>query len=241
MRGLINIQFAVKGAEVFVLEANPRASRTVPFVSKASGVPIAKVAARVMMGTSLADLRREGLLTDRPETAQGFVAVKQAILPWERFPEEDTVLGPEMKATGEVMGIAADFGTAYAKALVSSGYEIPAGGVVFLSLADRDKPVGLAVAQAFIMLGFGLMATAGTACYLSHHGLVSESVGKVGEGGGHSVDRIESGEVALVINTSQGRRSRSDGRLIRAASRRRGIPCITTVPGALAVARQSAG
>ena len=235
VRGLINIQYAVKGEEVLVLEANPRASRTIPFISKASGIPLAKVAARVMMGTTLAELRREGLLIE--EAPLRFVAVKQPVLPWERFPEEDTVLGPEMKATGEVMGIAQDIGTAYAKALLSSGHVIPEEGVVFLSLADRDKPVGLAVAQAFTMLGFRLMATAGTARYLAHHGVVTEPVAKVGEGDDHSAARIESGKVALVVNTPQGRRARSDGSLIRAASRRRGIPCITTVPGALAVAR----
>ena len=235
VHGLINIQYAVKGEEVLVLEANPRASRTIPFISKASGIPLAKVAARVMMGTTLAELRREGLLIE--EAPLRFVAVKQPVLPWERFPEEDTVLGPEMKATGEVMGIAQDIGTAYAKALLSSGHVIPEEGVVFLSLADRDKPVGLAVAQAFTMLGFRLMATAGTARYLAHHGVVTEPVAKVGEGDDHSAARIESGKVALVVNTPQGRRARSDGSLIRAASRRRGIPCITTVPGALAVAR----
>ena len=235
VRGLINIQYAVKGEEVLVLEANPRASRTIPFISKASGIPLAKVAARVMMGATLVELRREGLLIEAGPVR--FVAVKQPVLPWERFPEEDTVLGPEMKATGEVMGIAPDIGTAYAKALLSSGHVIPEGGVVFLSLADRDKPVGLAVAQAFTMLGFRLMATAGTARYLAHHGVVTEPIAKVGEGADHSAARIESGEVALVVNTPQGRRARSDGSLIRAASRRRGIPCITTVPGALAVAR----
>ena len=239
VRGLINIQFAVKGEEVLILEANPRASRTVPFISKAAGVPIAKVAARVMMGATLEDLRHEGMLADPPgENLTGrFVAVKEAVLPWERFPEEDTVLGPEMKATGEVMGIGSDFGSAYGKALLGSGCRVPDGGVVFFSLADRDKPVGLAAAQAFSMLGFRLAATAGTARYLAHHGVASDIVAKVGEGPGDSVTRIESGQIALVVNTPRGRRARSDGSLIRAASRRRGIPCITTVPGALAVAR----
>jgi len=239
VRGLINIQFAVKGEDVLILEANPRASRTVPFISKAAGVPIAKVAARVMMGATLGDLRDERILSDPADrqTAAPFVAVKQAVLPWERFPEEDTVLGPEMKATGEVMGIGSDIGTAYAKALLGVGWQVPADGVVFFSLADRDKPVGLAAAQAFSMLGFRLAATAGTARYLAHHGVASDLVAKVGEGPQDSVTRIESGQVAMVVNTPRGRRARSDGSLIRAASRRRGIPCITTVPGALAVAR----
>jgi len=239
VRGLINIQFAVKGEEVLILEANPRASRTVPFVSKATGVPIAKVAARVMMGATIADLRTEGILagTATENRAEPFVAVKQAVLPWDRFPEADTVLGPEMKATGEVMGIGSDIGLAYAKALLGAGWRVPESGVVFFSLADRDKGVGLAAAQAFSMLGFRLAATAGTARFLAHHGLASDVVVKVGEGPDDSVARIESGQIAMVVNTPRGRRARSDGSLIRAASRRSAIPCITTVAGALAVAR----
>ena len=235
VKGLINIQFAVKSDDVFLLEANPRGSRTVPFISKAVGIPLAKVAARVMLGATIEELRTEGIIpafVDRP-----YVAVKEAVLPWDRFPEEDTVLGPEMRATGEVMGIGHDVGTAYAKALLAAGHQIPKSGTVFLSLAERDKPLGLAVAQAFTMLGFSLLASPGTARFLDHHGVTAESVNKVGEGPRDTVNRIESGEVDLVVNTPRGRRARGDGRLIRHASASRGVPCVTTIAGALAVAR----
>jgi carbamoyl-phosphate synthase large subunit len=235
VRGLINVQFAVKGNEAFVLEANPRASRTAPFISKASGIPLAKVAARVMMGATLEELRAEGLLA--PPRDRNFVAVKEAVLPWDRFPEEDIVLGPEMRSTGEVMGIGPDVGVAYAKALLAAGHILPSRGTVFLSLADRDKPMGLAVAQAFTMLGFSLIATRGTARYLSHHAIYADVVNKVGEGPDDTRHRIEAGEVHLVINTPRGGRARWDGRLIRHTARRFDVPCVTTIAGALAVAR----
>jgi carbamoyl-phosphate synthase large subunit len=236
VRGLINIQFAVKGDEVFVLEANPRASRTIPFISKARGIPLARVAARVMMGATLEELREEGVLP-REAGEPGFVAVKEAVLPWDRFPEEDSVLGPEMKATGEVMGIGSDVGVAYAKALLGAGRVLPDRGRVFLSFADRDKPLGLAVAQAFVMLGFELLSTAGTARYLRHHAIETEAVNKIGEGPRDIGERLENGEVALVINTPRGGRARSDGMTIRKAARRHSVPCVTTVHGGLAVAR----
>ena len=188
VRGLINIQFAVKGNEAFVLEVNPRGSRTVPFISKASGIPLAKVAARVMMGATLEQLRAEGVLIE--PGARDFVAVKEAVLPWDRFPEEDIVLGPEMRSTGEVMGIGPDVGVAYAKALLAAGHVLPSSGTVFLSLADRDKPMGLAAAQAFTMLGFKLVATRGTARFLSHHAIHADVVSKVGEGPDDSRNRI---------------------------------------------------
>ena len=235
VQGLINIQFAVKSDEVFLLEANPRGSRTVPFISKAVGLPLAKIAARVMMGATLESLRIEGMIPESQH--RSFVAVKEAVLPWDRFPEEDTVLGPEMRATGEVMGIGEEVGTAYAKALLAAGHQIPTSGTVFLSLAERDKPMGLAVAQAFTMLGFSLLASPGTARFLEHHGIDAESVNKVGEGPRDTVERIESGEVDLVVNTPRGRRARGDGRRIRHVSASRGIPCVTTIAGALAVAR----
>jgi carbamoyl-phosphate synthase large subunit len=246
VRGLINIQYAVKGDEVFVLEANPRASRTVPFISKAAGVPLAKLAARVMLGATLGDLAAEGsLLRPGPVPTAGgfayglppFTAVKEAVLPWDRFPEEDSVLGPEMRATGEVMGIGPDAGVAYAKALLAAGHRLPMGGTVFLSFADRDKPMGLAVAQAFHMLGFRLVATRGTARYLAHHAVPAEVIDKVGEGPDDTRAWIESGRVNLVVNTPRGGRARSDGAVIRRAARLRGVPCVTTLPGALAVAR----
>ncbi len=235
VRGLINIQFAVKGDDVFVLEANPRASRTVPFISKVRGIPLAKVAARIMLGATLRELREEGLIPE-PSPVE-FTAVKEAVLPWDRFPEEDSVLGPEMKATGEVMGIGPDPGVAYAKALLAAGHRLPTEGTVFLSLADRDKPMGLAVAQAFHMLGFDLVATKGTARYLVHHAIPARTVAKVGEGPDDTRTLIESGRVQLVVNTPRGRKARSDGRVIRHAARMRGIPCVTTLQGALAVAR----
>jgi carbamoyl-phosphate synthase large subunit len=235
VRGLINIQFAVKGSDVFVLEANPRASRTVPFISKAKAMPLASIAARVMLGASIEELREEGLVPT-VET-RGFVAVKDAVLPWERFPEEDSVLGPEMKATGEVMGIGEDVGTAFGKALLAAGHALPDRGRVFLSFADRDKPMGLAVAQAFVMLGFELVATQGTARYLGHHAVDAERVHKVGEGTRDIGERLENGEINLVINTPRGGRARSDGSAIRRAARIHSVPCVTTIQGALAVAR----
>ncbi|MFQ5522606.1 MAG: carbamoyl-phosphate synthase large subunit [Acidimicrobiia bacterium] len=236
VRGLINIQFAVKADEVFVLEANPRASRTVPFISKARGIPLARIAARVMMGSSLAELRNEDLVRSA-EASPDFVAVKDAVLPWDRFPEEDSVLGPEMKATGEVMGIGSDVGVAYGKALLGAGHVLSDRGRVFLSFADRDKPMGLAVAQAFAMLGFDLLATPGTARFLDYHAVPAEVVDKVGEGPRDIGERLKNGEVQLVINTPRGRRARSDGTRIRQAARHHAVPCVTTIPGALAVAR----
>ncbi|MFP5330855.1 MAG: carbamoyl-phosphate synthase large subunit [Acidimicrobiia bacterium] len=235
VRGLINIQFAVKGDDVFILEANPRASRTVPFISKASGLPLAKAAARVMMGATLRQLRDEGLIP--PPRTVSFTAVKEAVLPWDRFPEEDSVLGPEMRATGEVMGIGPDAGVAYAKALLAAGHVLPTSGTVFISLADRDKPMGLAVAQAFHMLGFDLVATPGTARFLEHHAVPATAINKVGQGPDDTKEWIESGRVQLIVNTPQGGRSRSDGRIIRHAARSVGVPCVTTIAGALSVAR----
>ena len=235
VRGLINIQFAIKGTEVFVLEANPRASRTVPFISKAKGVPLARIAARVMLGTTIEELRREGLVPD--QVNKSFVAVKEAVLPWNRFSEEDSVLGPEMKATGEVMGIGPDVGIAFGKALLGAGHVLPDRGRVFLSFADRDKPMGLAVAQAFVMLGFDLVATQGTARFLEHHAIRADPVPKIGEGPRDIGERLENGEIHLVVNTPRGGRARSDGSAIRRASRSHAVPCVTTIQGALAVAR----
>ena len=246
VRGLINIQFAVKyggadrtaGDEVFVLEANPRGSRTVPFISKATGVPLAKAATRVMMGDSLEELRRQGVFADAP--APAFTSAKEAVLPWDRFPEEDIVLGPEMRATGEVMGIGDDPGVAYAKAMLAAGSGIPDGGTVFLSLADRDKPPGLDAARAFAAEGFHLLASPGTAAFLRRGGVEAESVPKAGEGPRDIVQRVSEGEVGLVINTPRGRRARGDGKLIRRAASARGVPCITTISAAHAAARSLA-
>jgi carbamoyl-phosphate synthase large subunit len=235
VKGLLNIQFAVQGDDVFVLEANPRASRTVPFISKATGVPLAKVGTRVMLGETLADLRASGVLPDR-RIPTDFVAIKEAVLPWTRFPGEDTVLGPEMRATGEVMGIGSNLGIAYAKSLLAAGHRLPEGGRVFISLADRDKPVGVQVARLFEEAGFRLLATHGTAGNLARHGVAATHVDKVGEGTYDPVSLIETGAIDLVVNTPRGRRARGDGGLIRRAATRRGIPCVTTVQGGLAVA-----
>ena len=235
VRGLVNMQFAVRGDEVFVLEANPRASRTVPFIAKATGVPLARIATRVMMGDTIEKLRAEGLVPSR--RAEGFVAVKEAVLPWNRFPDEEGLLGPEMRATGEVMGMADDFGTAYAKALLGAGHRIPEGGTVFLSLSDRDKAFGEGVARRYVELGFRILATAGTAAFLSARGIPAAHVDKVGEGPWDPVRLIEEGKVDLVVNTPRGRRARGDGSLIRRAARKAGIPCVTTVQGGGAVAQ----
>ena len=235
VRGMVNIQFAVKGDDVFVLEANPRGSRTVPFIAKASGVPLAKLAARVMAGAALGELAAEGLYAD--PGPPGFVAVKEAVLPWDRFPEDDMVLGPEMRATGEVMGIGPEPGPAYAKAMMAAGGAIPVSGAVFLSFADRHKPAGSAVAEALAGLQFRLLASAGTADYLAGRGVEAAPVPKVGEGPGDIRRRIEDGEVDLIINTPQGRRARGDGRLIRRAASSLRVPIVTTIAAAEAVIR----
>jgi carbamoyl-phosphate synthase large subunit len=237
VRGLVNVQYAVKAGQVFVIEANPRASRTVPFVAKATGVPLAKVAARVMIGHTLVDLRAEGLL-GAPATG-GHVSVKEAVLPFNRFPDVDSVLGPEMRSTGEVMGIDTTFGLAFAKSQIAAGSRLPDGGTVFFSLADRDKPVGLEAARRFADLGFQLAATAGTARYLREHGVpVATEVAKVGEsaGGQDAVELISSGRVQLVVNSPRGRGPRADGAHIRRAASVHSIPCLTTAAAARAAA-----
>jgi carbamoyl-phosphate synthase large subunit len=238
VRGLLNVQYAVKDGEVFVIEANPRASRTVPFVAKATGVPLAKIAARVMAGATLAELRDEGFL--KPPVTGGHVSVKEAVLPFNRFPDVDTLLGPEMRSTGEVMGIDRTFGLAFAKGQIAAGDKLPEGGGVFLSLADRDKPSGLLAARKFAELGFTLIATSGTAAYLEERGLaVDQVVAKVGEDGQRgetAVDLIATGKVQLVVNTPRGSGPRADGRYIRTAASVHRIPCITTVAAAVAAA-----
>jgi len=234
--GPINVQYAVKDGAVFVLEANPRASRTVPFVAKATGVPVAKVAARVMAGATLAELRAEGLL--RPPATGGWVSVKEAVLPFGRFPGVDTLLGPEMRSTGEVMGIGSTFGMAFAKSQIAAGTGLPSEGTVFLSLADRDKASALGAARMFHELGLLLAATSGTAAFLGSHGIpVATVVAKVGEpGAADAVELIASGKVQLVVNTPRGRGPRVDGVHIRAAALAHQVPCLTTVAAARAAA-----
>ena len=237
VRGLCNVQFAVKDDRAYVLEANPRASRTVPFVAKATGVPVAMVAARVMVGATLSELRTEGLLV---EPVGGHVSVKEAVLPFNRFPGVDTLLGPEMRSTGEVMGIGATFGLAFAKSQIAAGNRLPTSGTVFFSLADRDKATGLEVARHFAALGFDLAATSGTAALLESEGIaVGTVVAKVGEshpGKVDAVDLIAGGKVQLVVNTPRGRGPRADGLHIRATALANLVPCLTTVAAAKAAA-----
>ncbi len=234
--GLVNVQYAVVGHTVYVIEANPRASRTVPFVAKATGVPLAKVASRVMLGATLQELRVEGLLT-RPVTG-GHVSVKEAVLPFSRFPDVDTALGPEMRSTGEVMGIDRTFGRAFIKAETAAGTVLPTSGTVFLSLADADKPAGLVVAKRLRDLGLGIAATTGTAEYLERFGQrVDRVIGKLSESHmnlENAVDLIAQGEISFVVNTPQGRGSRSDGEAIRKAANANRVSSVTTVKAALA-------
>ncbi|WP_426572758.1 carbamoyl-phosphate synthase large subunit [Aquihabitans sp. McL0605] len=235
--GLINVQFAVRDGEVYVIEANPRASRTVPFVAKATGVPLVKVASRVMVGATLDELRAEGLM--RPGSTDGHVAVKEAVLPFNRFPDADRVLGPEMRSTGEVMGIDRSFGLAFAKSQIAAGDRLPESGRVFFSLADRDKANGVTAARGFLELGFEVVATEGTAAAFEAAGVdVARRVAKLGDDGGGetAVDLIRDGDIQMVVNSPRGRGPRADGGYIRAAAGVAGIPCLTTAAAALAAA-----
>ena len=229
--GLLNVQFAIREDTLYVIEANPRASRTVPFVSKAIGLPVAKLACRVLLGERLADL-------DLPaDTSNDHVCVKEVVLPFDRFAGADSLLGPEMRSTGEVMGIARDFPTAFAKAQAAAGAQLPNGGTAFITVADGDKPAATGVATILHDLGFEIVATRGTAQAIRKMGIPAETINKIGEGSPHVVDWIERGEVDLVINTPVGTGARTDGYEIRAAAIARGIPCITTMTGAMAAAR----
>ena len=240
--GLINVQYALKGDRVYVIEANPRASRTVPFISKATGVPLAKVAARVMAGASLAELRSEGLVPDRSVGHDGMthVAVKEAVMPFERFPGVDTLLGPEMRSTGEVMGIDRTFGLAFSKAEAAAGVRLPTKGTVFISVSNRDKRSAIFPAKRLHDLGFHVLATRGTAEVLRRFGVEAEIVSKVSSKNGEPniADRIAAGDIDLVFNTPFGREARSDGYFIRTAAVQAGVSCITTM-SAMAAAVQA--
>jgi carbamoyl-phosphate synthase large subunit len=237
VRGLINIQFAVRDGRVFVLEANPRASRTVPFTSKATGVPVAKVAARVIAGASVSELEAEGLLPGRRvgHDSLDHVAVKEAVMPFERFPGVDTLLGPEMRSTGEVMGIDATFGAAFAKAEIAAGVQLPLKGTVFISVSNPDKRSVIFPAKRLEDLGFHLAATTGTGRVLQRAGVKVEIVPKLSgpqiDGRKNVVEKISSGEIEMVFNTPFGRGARSDGYGIRTAAVAAGVPCITTMAG----------
>jgi carbamoyl-phosphate synthase large subunit len=229
--GLLNVQFAIQDDVLHVIEANPRASRTVPFVSKAIGLPLAKLACRILLGTRLSEL-------DLPrESGAGHVCVKEAVLPFNRFAGADSLLGPEMRSTGEVMGIAADFPTAFAKAQAAAGAGLPTQGTVFITVADGDKPAATGIATSLHDLGFRIIATRGTARSLRRMGVPATEINKIGEGSPHVVDWIERGAVDLVINTPVGTGARTDGYEIRSAAVARGIPCITTMAGGMAAAR----
>jgi carbamoyl-phosphate synthase large subunit len=233
--GLINIQFAVHGDdELYVIEANPRASRTVPFVSKAVGVPLAKIACRLMLGERLADL---DLDLSAGRHGNGHVSVKEAVLPFSRFPSADSLLGPEMKSTGEVMGVARDFPAAFGKAQAAAGARLPDSGTVFISVTDGDKPAATQLAASLHDIGFQILATGGTAAAIRRMGVPVERILKVSEGSPNVVERIDAGEVDLVINTPTGSGARTDGWEIRRAAVRAGIPCITTMTGASAAQR----
>jgi carbamoyl-phosphate synthase large subunit len=229
--GLMNVQYAIQDERLYVLEVNPRASRTVPFVSKATGVPLAKLAVKAMLGRSLAEL---GLTT---ETVPLHRSVKEAVLPFDRFPDVDTLLGPEMKSTGEVMGIGPDFGTAYAKAQLGAGQRLPVGGTVFISVMDIDKPAVVPVAREFERLGFTILSTSGTGDFLRGQGIAVQHVNKLTQGRPHVEDAIKNRQIDLVINTGSGDRSSRDGYVIRRTALKYGIPYVTTAAGALAVSK----
>jgi len=226
--GLMNIQFAIKDDVIYVLEVNPRASRTVPYLSKATGVPLAKVAARVMIGRTLAE---QGLTEDLDVSG---VFVKSPVFPFVRFPGVDTLLGPEMKSTGEVMGGADSFGNAYAKAMIAAGHPLPFEGTAFISVNNQDKPGVVPIAKDLVRLGFSLLATRGTAAYLRAHGVEAEIVFKINEGRPHIGDEILNKRVSLVINTPLGRESFFDDRSVRRVAMMQGVAAITTLTGAAA-------
>jgi carbamoyl-phosphate synthase large subunit len=231
--GLMNVQFAVKDGEVYVLEVNPRASRTVPFVAKATGVPIAKIAARIMTGEKLADLLPPEKRRSRfdPDKSLGHVAVKEAVFPFARFPGVDLILGPEMRSTGEVMGLDADFGRAFAKSQLGSGVDLPLQGCVFVSVRDGDKESLVEPCRQLVGWGFELVATSGTARKLREAGVPVRIVNKVQEGRPDIVDEMRSGRIQLVFNTTEGAQAIADSFSLRRTALTHNIPYYTTVAG----------
>ncbi len=229
--GLMNIQYAVKNGTIYVLEVNPRASRTIPFVSKATGVPLAKLATKVIMGNRLKDL---GLTK---EVLPSHISVKESVFPFARFPGVDTLLGPEMKSTGEVMGIDQSFGLAFAKSQLAAGQKLPLSGAVFISVRDEDKMALLETAFLLYDLGFKIIATGGTSLFLSHHGISTQRVNKVREGRPHVVDMIKNGEINLVINTTSDKKAIAESYSIRRTALTFDIPYTTTLAGAKATAQ----
>jgi carbamoyl-phosphate synthase large subunit len=228
VKGLMNVQFAVKDGDVYLIEVNPRASRTVPFTAKATGIPVAKIAARVMAGEKLASFDLS------PRNVGNHIAVKEAVFPFARFPGVDPVLGPEMKSTGEVMGIDADFATAFAKSQLAASTVLPQTGRVFISVKDSDKPQIIDAARDLVSLGFELVATSGTELVLKAAGIPVTAVNKVAEGRPHIVDRIKDGEIALIFNTTEGLQSLKDSQSIRASALYGRVPYYTTAPASRA-------
>jgi carbamoyl-phosphate synthase large subunit len=229
--GLMNVQFAIQQGVVFVLEVNPRASRTVPYVSKATGRPLAKIAARCMVGRSLADQRVAG------EVVPPYYSVKEAVFPFIKFPGVDTILGPEMKSTGEVMGVGESFAEAFVKSQLAAGVKLPTAGRVFVSVRDGDKPRAVELARILVDLGFSIVASRGTAGALAAAGVPVTPVNKVHEGRPHIVDMILNDEIALVINTVQEKRTAiRDSYHIRRAALTDQVPTFTTIAGARAAA-----
>ena len=226
--GLMNVQFAVKNKDIFILEVNPRASRTIPFVGKATGVPLAKIAAKVMAGKTLYELGMQ------KEQEIKHIAVKEAVFPFDRFYGVDTILGPEMKSTGEVMGIDNNFGLAFGKSQTSSGNKIPLSGKIFISLKDKDKAPSVPIVKALLKHGISVIATRGTAHYLNKHGLEVEVVNKVTEGRPHIVDLIKNKEIHFIINTVSGAQAQKDSFSIRQNALQYKVPFTTTMSGAVA-------
>lgn len=229
--GLMNIQFAVKDGVIYILEVNPRASRTAPFVSKATGVPLPRLATQVMLGRKLKEADPWSM------RRSGYVSVKESVFPFRRFPGVDILLGPEMRSTGEVMGMGRTFEEAFRKAQLGAGQKLPESGSIFISVNDRDKALAADVARLYADLGFELLATSGTANALAARGIQATRVLKVHEGRPNIVDRIKNGEVALVINTASGKRTAHDSRSIRQTTLQYGVPYSTTLAGARAIAR----
>ena len=227
VRGLMNVQFAVKDGEVYLIEVNPRASRTVPFVAKAQGRPYAKIASRIMAGEKLSGFELE-------PKGKGHISVKEAVFPFARFPGSDPVLSPEMKSTGEVMGIDSDFAMAFAKSQLGAGTILPMSGRVFISVKDSDKPLILEAARGLEEMGFELVATRGTAKWLGEQGVSVETINKVLEGQPHIVDAVTDGRIALVFNTTEGVQSLKDSETIRTVAWARKVPIFTTAAASVA-------
>jgi carbamoyl-phosphate synthase large subunit len=230
--GLMNIQFAIKNDEIFIIEVNPRASRTVPFVAKATGVPIAKIASLLMVGEKLSSFKDQ--CTGMPE---GVVAVKETIIPFARFPGTDIILGPEMRSTGEVMGIDTSFEKAFVKSQMGVGMTLPSNGAAFISVKDDDKAKALKLAKALYQKGFDIIATHGTADYLIKNGISARKINKVMQGRPHVIDAMINGEIDLIINTTKGPREVLDGFSLRGKALTSSIPYYTTLAGAEAAVK----